>query len=48
MKVFKIKEIDHEKFREENKWAIKPRPREWSFYQIYLNESSPHPQDAWS
>jgi len=30
MKVFKIKEIDHEKFREENEWAIKPqsRPRE--------------------
>jgi hypothetical protein len=23
MKVFKIEEIDHEKFREENKWAIK-------------------------
>ena len=30
MKVFKIEEIDHEKFRKENKWAIKPRspPRE--------------------
>ena len=30
MKVFKIKEIDHEKFRKENTWAIKPqsRPRE--------------------
>lgn len=30
MKVFKIEEIDHEKFRENNKWAIKPqsRPRE--------------------
>jgi hypothetical protein len=30
MKVFKIEEIDHEKFREENEWAIKPRsqPRE--------------------
>jgi hypothetical protein len=27
MKVFKIKEIDHEKFREENEWAIKPRSR---------------------
>jgi hypothetical protein len=24
MKVFKIKEIDHEKFREENMWAIRP------------------------
>lgn len=24
MKVFKIEEIDHEKFREENKWAIRP------------------------
>ena len=30
MKVFKIEEIDHEKFRKNNKWAIKPqsRPRE--------------------
>ena len=30
MKVFKIKEIDHEKFRKESIWAIKPRspPRE--------------------
>jgi hypothetical protein len=27
MDVFKIKEIDHEKFRRENKWAIKPRSR---------------------
>ena len=27
MDVFKIKEIDHEKFRESNKWAIKPRPQ---------------------
>ena len=27
MKVFKIEEIDHEKFRKENKWAIKPRSR---------------------
>ena len=24
MKVFKIKEIDHEKFREESMWAIRP------------------------
>jgi len=24
MKVFKIEEIDYEKFREENKWAIRP------------------------
>jgi hypothetical protein len=30
MKVFKIEEIDHEKFRKESVWAIKPqsRPRE--------------------
>jgi len=30
MKVFKMEEIDHEKFRKNNKWAIKPqsRPRE--------------------
>ena len=30
MKLFKIEEIDHEKFRKNNKWAIKPqsRPRE--------------------
>jgi hypothetical protein len=30
MKVFKIEEIDHEKFRKESTWAIKPRspPRE--------------------
>ena len=27
MKVFKIKEIDHEKFRKESTWAIKPRSR---------------------
>jgi hypothetical protein len=27
MKVFKIEEIDHEKFRKENKWAITPRSR---------------------
>ena len=27
MKVFKIEEIDHEKFRKENMWAIKPRSR---------------------
>ena len=27
MKVFKIEEIDHEKFQRENKWAIKPRTR---------------------
>ena len=26
MDVFNIKEIDHEKFRKENKWAIKPPP----------------------
>lgn len=25
MKVFKIEEIDHEKFRKENKWAIRPK-----------------------
>ena len=24
MNVFKIEEIDHEKFRKENKWAIRP------------------------
>jgi hypothetical protein len=30
MDVFKIKEIDYEKFRKESKWSIKPqsRPRE--------------------
>ena len=30
MKVFKMEEIDHEKFRKESVWAIKPRsqPRE--------------------
>ena len=27
MKVFKIEEIDHEKFRKESTWAIKPRSR---------------------
>jgi len=27
MKVFKIEEIDHEKFRKESMWAIKPRSR---------------------
>lgn len=27
MKIFNVEEIDHEKFRESNKWAIKPRPR---------------------
>ena len=27
MKVFKIEEIDHEKFRKESVWAIKPRSR---------------------
>ena len=27
MKVFKIEDIDHEKFQRENKWAIKPRTR---------------------
>lgn len=27
MNVFKIKEIDHEKFRKESMWAIKPRSR---------------------
>lgn len=24
MKVFKVKEIDYDKFRKENKWAIRP------------------------
>ena len=30
MDIFKIKEIDYEKFRKESKWSIKPqsRPRE--------------------
>lgn len=28
MNVFNIKEIDHEKFRKENKWAIKPLQRD--------------------
>jgi hypothetical protein len=27
MDVFKIEEIDYGKFRENSKWAIKPRPR---------------------
>ena len=27
MKVFKMEEIDHEKFREESMWAIRPRSR---------------------
>ena len=27
MDIFKIKEIDHEKFRKDNKWAIKIKPK---------------------
>ena len=28
MDIFKIKEIDHEKFRREDKWAIRPDDKE--------------------
>jgi hypothetical protein len=28
MDVFKIEEVDHEKFRKENKWAIRPNKKD--------------------